>query len=327
MTRRSALLLALLIAVLLPLRPSPALAADAYWTEPAYPEFPLKGAPAAVGLVIWNHGLKGNEGQYKYPPPLVIAGLAARGWDVIKLNRNPLWENGWSNAGSAMSTGSSRRSRQRAPRAMPRSSWPANPTAAPLRSPRPGGRRLWGVIAAAPGIGQATILGNPTDFWTDSIVRATDDELQEVRPTRLALVFPKDMSSSASRAARVPRHSRQAGTIPFLLVDEEAPIRGHVAAYSKEFGAYATCIGHFLDPMTEPKLGEFRCHHDEVARVIQSIRAIQPEAVRPGGASWFGYFGTAGQELILTFRDESTPNPTVEYAWAAARWGASSRAP
>src|SRR5260221_8128360 len=28
-----------------------------------------------------------------------MEGLAARGWDVIKLNRNPVWENSWSSAG------------------------------------------------------------------------------------------------------------------------------------------------------------------------------------------------------------------------------------
>src|SRR5258708_11354287 len=78
---------------------SPATALDAYWTEPAYDAYPLKGAGKALGLVIWNHGVDGQLPQYKGPPIPAMQALAARGWDVIKLNRNPVWENTWANAG------------------------------------------------------------------------------------------------------------------------------------------------------------------------------------------------------------------------------------
>src|SRR5437762_2831416 len=78
---------------------APAVAMDAYWTEPAYEKYPLKGAGTALGLVIWNHGLDGTRSQYQFPPPPVMQALAARGWDVIKLDRNPSWENTWGNAG------------------------------------------------------------------------------------------------------------------------------------------------------------------------------------------------------------------------------------
>src|ERR1700751_3274500 len=73
----------------------PAAAMDAYWTEPAYEKYPLKGPEAAVGLVIWNHGVNGRLPQYQGAPPPLMQGLAARGWDVIKLDRNPTWENTW----------------------------------------------------------------------------------------------------------------------------------------------------------------------------------------------------------------------------------------
>src|SRR5437763_6104879 len=77
----------------------PARALDAYWTEPAYPAYPAKGPGKALGLVIWNHGVDGQLPPYQGPPIPAIEGLAARGWDVIKLNRDPVWENSWSNAG------------------------------------------------------------------------------------------------------------------------------------------------------------------------------------------------------------------------------------
>src|SRR5258707_13531750 len=93
-----ALITAVLLAASLA-RGAPAAAMDAYWTEPAYASYPAKGPEKALGLVIWNHGVDGHLPQYKGPPIPAIEGLAARGWDVIKLNRNPVWENSWSNAG------------------------------------------------------------------------------------------------------------------------------------------------------------------------------------------------------------------------------------
>ncbi len=78
---------------------APAAVMDAYWTVPAYEKYPLKGPESALGFIIWNHGLDGTRSQYQFPPPLLLQGLAALGWDVIKLNRNPSWENSWSNAG------------------------------------------------------------------------------------------------------------------------------------------------------------------------------------------------------------------------------------
>src|SRR5471030_2491108 len=96
--RLTALVLAAALAAL-SCRAAPTRAMDAYWTEPAYAAYPLKGPQAALGLVIWNHGVDGQLPQFNGPPIPAMEGLAARGWDVIKLNRNPVWENTWSNAG------------------------------------------------------------------------------------------------------------------------------------------------------------------------------------------------------------------------------------
>ena len=90
---------ALALAAALAALTGPARALDAYWTEPAYAAYPAKGPAQALGLVIWNHGVDGQLPQYQGPPIPAMEGLAARGWDVIKLNRNPVWENSWSSAG------------------------------------------------------------------------------------------------------------------------------------------------------------------------------------------------------------------------------------
>src|SRR5260221_14167740 len=92
-----ALITAVLLAASLA-RGAPAAAMDAYWTEPAYASYPAKGPGKAPGLVIWNHGADGHLPPYKGPPIPAIEGFAARGWGVIKLHRNPVSADSWSNA-------------------------------------------------------------------------------------------------------------------------------------------------------------------------------------------------------------------------------------
>src|SRR5262249_34977408 len=53
----------------------------------------------AKGALLWSHGLFNNEVQYASPPPEIIKHLARDGWDVIKVQRNPLFERDWSTSG------------------------------------------------------------------------------------------------------------------------------------------------------------------------------------------------------------------------------------
>src|SRR4029453_15172211 len=63
-----------------------------FWTEWGFCDLEPHGPPKARGLVIWNHGISGNAEQYKAPPALALRLLHARGWDILKLNRNNLGE-------------------------------------------------------------------------------------------------------------------------------------------------------------------------------------------------------------------------------------------
>jgi hypothetical protein len=63
-----------------------------FWTEWGFCDLEPHGPEKARGLVIWNHGISGTEVQYKAPPALAMRLLHARGWDIIKLNRNNLGE-------------------------------------------------------------------------------------------------------------------------------------------------------------------------------------------------------------------------------------------
>jgi GrpB-like predicted nucleotidyltransferase (UPF0157 family) len=63
------------------------------------PDLPNKGPDAALGVIIWNHGVFGNHDQSKFPPPAHVATLMRAGWDVRRIVRDWLYENDWSAAG------------------------------------------------------------------------------------------------------------------------------------------------------------------------------------------------------------------------------------
>src|SRR6266567_3939192 len=188
---------------------APAAALDAYWTEPAYEVYPLKGPDRALGLVIWNHGVNGQLPQYKGPPIPAMQALAARGWDVIKLNRNPVWENTWSNAGQ-----------RHVARVVEE--------VAAARAIE----GLWGVIAAAPGTGQEMRSDNViTDKWSNAIAQQTYEELRVANATRLVVVFPDADEFIGIKRGTEARAILGEKSLPFLIVDETAPLKGHHGAY------------------------------------------------------------------------------------------------
>src|SRR4029450_6353638 len=63
-----------------------------FWTEWGFCDLEPHGPVKARGVVIWNHGISGTNEQYNAPPALALRILQARGWDVIKINRNNLGE-------------------------------------------------------------------------------------------------------------------------------------------------------------------------------------------------------------------------------------------
>jgi len=295
----------------------PVAAMDAYWTEPAYESYPAKGPDKALGLVIWNHGVDGQLPQYKGPPIPAIEGLAARGWDVIKLNRNPVWENSWANAGQrhvarvAEEVAAARKEGYRRIVVAGQSYGGAIALAAAGAIDG-----LWAVIATAPGTGQE-MRGDHTagDKWTQAIAQQTYEQLHGARSTRLVVVFPDAdefigiKRGAKARAILAEKH------LPFVVIDETAPLKGHHAAYSDAFNPSAACIGYFLDPATRVAGGEFRCGHDEFAALRNAVRTIKPEALAGDGVRWFGYFEKSGQEIVLTVpRDVTLARPLVEYA-------------
>jgi len=295
---------------------APAAVMDAYWTVPAYEKYPLKGPESALGFIIWNHGLDGTRSQYQFPPPLLLQGLAALGWDVIKLNRNPSWENSWSNAGRrhvARNLEEVAAAREKGYRRIIVAGHSYGGAIALAVAGEVAD--LWAVIAAAPGTGQSQRAdGIITDRWSHAIAAQTYDQLRAATRTRLVAIFPEDDELIGIPRGAEARAILAEKAMPFLLVDETAPLKGHGAAYAAAFNPYASCIAYFLDPAAEPAAGEFRCRHDEVAAFDRALRAAIPDAPTGQARRWFGYFDPAGQEVAIAIRD-GTSGTLVDYAW------------
>jgi pimeloyl-ACP methyl ester carboxylesterase len=291
----------------------PAAALDAYWIEPAYKAYPLEGPEKAHGYAVWNHGVKGSEPQYQYPPMPVMEALAARGWDVVKLNRNPIWENSWSNAGKLhveRNVAEIAAARAKGYRRVVVGGQSYGGAIALETATRADG--LWGVVATAPGTGQEMQFGSLTDRWSYAIAQQSYDQIRRMRPTRAVLVFPKgDQFISIERGAEA-RHLLGAA-MPYLVIDETASLSGHGAAATAAFRPYATCIAWFLDPGSEPKPGAFQCGRDELRQVLAALGAKFPPA--EGQPFWFGYFGTIGQEVLLGLRPDKEAGRVADYAW------------
>src|SRR5260221_6993905 len=164
----------------------PAAALEAYWIAPAYEEHPLRGPAVSLGIVIWNHGLDGTHSNYQFAPPLLLLGLAARGWDVVKLNRDPTWENSWSNAGrrhvarNLEEIAAARSKGYRRIIVAGQSYGGAIALAVAGET-----RDLFSVIAAAPGTGPSTNAnGVITHKWSHAIAGPTHEQLRDAAPTR-----------------------------------------------------------------------------------------------------------------------------------------------
>lgn len=230
-----------------------------YWTVPGFPNIPARGPDRAKGVVFWSHGVKGKWPEYRFPPAAILQRLATGGWDVVKINRNNLFETGWTDAGLhhvddlVQRAEEARRQGYRRVIAAGQSYGGAIALEAGARFP------FDAVIALAPGTGSdARSSGMNTMNW-----QTQADWLSRLLPREQAarvFLFVPDKDEYFPSATRGPlaREALGASGRAFVLVDEQSPLKGHGAGTGNSFrSAYANCLLRFLD--APPKGGETRC--------------------------------------------------------------------
>jgi hypothetical protein len=268
------------------------------WYEGGYGEFPPLGPQFAKGLVIWNHPNAGIGQGAAVATTKAIGGLAALGWDVIRLQRNPrlppAWENRLEEVRVSLTQEVADARAQGYQRIILAGQGFGGGLALEAAKTIDG---LYAVVALAPNTGDGL-----------ASINRTMSQLREAQATRVVVLFPKDDEQVMQPRGAMARDvlNARAG-LPYLLVDEDSGVRGNAGSESMAFGTYATCMAYFLAPDATPHAGEFRCGVDEVPAILARMGA-KPH----GNDVWFGY-SNRGLETYVEL--PAAPGGTILYGW------------
>ena len=295
----------------------------AYWDVPAFSDHPYKGAAAAKGVVFWSHGVSGKLAQYDSPPPAIMRDFARAGWDVVKVQRNNLHENGWSVSGGRHVADLVERIEKahaqgyRRIVAAGQSYGGAISIEASARTDR-----LFGVLATGPGHGSDTCGGSATGArggarLADTVQRQLADAISRMKaPRAIVVMAAKDECQGFNDPGPSIRAALAATPGKFLFLDEAMPLAGHSAAFLAQFRTwYGECVQRFLDPDLEPAGKEATCPHPAGdARFLFPANFRMPAQGAVGRLSgpWSGVLEVEGaprregQEVCVAVETEST---------------------
>jgi pimeloyl-ACP methyl ester carboxylesterase len=239
-----------------------------YWTEYGFCDIAPKGPAAAKGIVFWSHGVSGDREQFRGSPAPVVRQLATAGWDVIKINRNNLYEKGWVTSGVRHRDDAierARAARAQGYRAVILAGQSYGGAISLEANARSDG--IDGVLALSPGhgsdVGQAGGGGGGLYFSLD---RYLLEALAGQRGGRVVislppndLLHPNRHSASGYMGARMREALAKTGR-PFVVFDETLPINGHGAGTTNQFATwFGPCITRFLTGERTPAAGETTC--------------------------------------------------------------------
>lgn len=267
------------------------------WYEDGFAQFPALGPQFAKGLVIWNHPVAPNGQGVSVATVPAIGGMAALGWDVIRLQRNPrlpaAWENRLTEVRESLTQQVAQARALGYQRIILAGQGFGGGLALEAAKTIDG---LYGVVALAPNTGDG--LASIDRTWS---------QLREAKAARVVVLFPANDSEVPQLRGKPARDllNARAG-LPYLLVDEDSGVRGNAGADSMAFGVYATCMDYFLAPDANPHAGEFRCGVDEVPAALARMGA------KPHGEAWFGY-STRGLETYVEL--PAVAGAPILYGW------------
>ena len=278
-----------------------------YWFEVAYDQYPALGPKFAKGLIIWNHPIDWTGLGPDVPPTKAIEGMAAQGWDVIRLQRNPRmlehaqWELMIRSLVEALAQQTAAAQSRGYKRVIVAGQGFGGGIALESALTIKG---LYGVIGFAPSVGvgrqrleNGTTTNEITGELAETNVQWTTSRLQAMLPTRLFLVFPEadEWMSNHDRGADARKLLAARGDLAFALVDEGQGVKGNNGADTKAFDRFATCLDYFFEPNQTPRNGEYRCGADETSAALVRM-GVKPGA--GGGQGWFG-LSNRGQETYV----------------------------
>jgi pimeloyl-ACP methyl ester carboxylesterase len=237
----------------------------AYWMEYAFCDLAVRGPRRAKGLILWSHGVDGNKPQYTARGTPLMRLMANAGWDVVKIDRNNLYERTWTSSGLRHVQDLIERAKAARTQGYERviaagqSYGGAISVEANARSPG----LFYAVLAASPGHGSDAVDDSVTRGAYYTLDKSLLDALAGQRSGRVVVSLPPLDAYHPNRDGDPiwpkVRATLAAAGQPFVLIGEGSPISGHGAASTSKFSTtFGACIQTFLDPARTPS-GETRC--------------------------------------------------------------------
>ncbi len=269
----------------------------AYWAEYGFCDVPVKGPREAKGLVLWSHGLAADREQFNNPPPPVVRAMQLAGWDVIRINRNNLYEKSWESSGPKHRDDALDRLRDakmRGYRFVVLAGQSYGGTISLEASAR--SAEVDGVLAFSPGHGSDANQG--AQGGRERYRTLTAMLLKTMSAQKAGRVVVLTAGGDLLQPDRVPgsgfgtqlRAALNATGRPYVVFDENSPIRGHGAGTTNQFAAwFSGCMLRFLDPTQPVSAGETVCRPpDPLPRFLLPADLKRPMPSTAGPARWLG---------------------------------------
>lgn len=265
-----------------------------YWAVPAFPDIANRGPEKAKGVILWSHGVAGNRLQYHVHPPEIIRRLAREGWDVIKVQRNPLFEKGWPTSGPKHVADLSQRVDQALAQGYTKVVAAGQSYGGAISIETAAvNANIHAVLAFAPGHGSDAESGSGARLY-DNLTGYLIEAVAKMRTSRaLVLVAGGDHLHPREVRGPVVKRALEPLNIPYVLLDERMPIKSHYASGLSQFDVwYGACILKFVDPANSPLAGEYACTApDPLPKFIYPLDllvSIQPPQTTKSDRSYYG---------------------------------------
>jgi dienelactone hydrolase len=291
-------------------------AADDVKFAPAYPSAAMKGAEAAKGAVIWNHGIDsilGKEGAAA-PTPVFIGLFRDDGWDVFRLDRSRLSEEPRATAEELVARVHKLRKQGYAKVVLAGQSggaWIALMAAG--RSDE-----IHAVIANAPAYYGTSAGSVSMEFQKNAFVLY--DHLDRIRHGRIMIsYFSDDAYDPGGRGAKSDEILSRHG-VPHLILDRPDELAGHGAGNSglfmRRFGGCALAVAGYGAVSRDDCQSRWGLAPSAQLELPADLTIAAPTAGAPANpflGKWYGYYAN-GREFMLVI--ERAHDAEVEAVYA-----------
>jgi len=310
----------------------------AYWLEYGFCDVPVHGPGKAKGLVIWSYGVDGTKEAFRSSTPPIMRALATAGWDVVRVNRNNLYEtcftatgnmmNCWSGGGVKHTADLVERGRQARAAGYDKvvAAGHSFGGAIALEAGAKAAGTFHGIIALSPGHGSDAGNGTSSHGTYYSLDKQILDALSVQHARRLIIAFPPGDAIHPNRYSDPigPKvHTALVGTgLPFVQFDESLPITSHFAPLSNQFSVwFGGCIADFLEPASTPVAGQTICPAPSpIPRFLLPAGISIPQPGTAGTGRWLGAWegaDTDQREVAIIVEKIEGTKATVLYAFGA----------